>query len=72
MEFAERLPLLKFKNLPKNSIVGTSSYRREFQLKKIRKDLAITGEINMQGNVTAIGGLDLKILGGIKKTVIKR
>ncbi|MDC2995861.1 hydroxymethylbilane synthase [Candidatus Pelagibacter sp.] len=29
----------KFKNLPKNSIVGTSSFRREFQLKKIRKDL---------------------------------
>ena len=29
----------KFKNLPKNSIVGTSSYRREFQLKRIRKDL---------------------------------
>ena len=29
----------KFNNLPKNSIVGTSSYRREFQLKRIRKDL---------------------------------
>ncbi len=29
----------KFKNLPKNSIVGTSSFRREFQLKRIRKDL---------------------------------
>jgi len=33
---------------------------------KIRKDFAITGEICLQGNVTAIGGLDLKILGGIK------
>jgi ATP-dependent Lon protease len=33
--------------------------------KKIKNNLAITGEINLQGNVTAIGGLDLKILGGI-------
>ena len=39
--------------------------------KKIKKELAITGEINMQGNVTAIGGLDLKILGGIKAGVKK-
>ena len=31
----------------------------------IKNDIAITGEINLQGNVTAIGGLDLKILGGI-------
>jgi ATP-dependent Lon protease len=31
----------------------------------IKNDLAITGEMNLQGNVTAIGGLDLKILGGI-------
>jgi len=34
--------------------------------KKIKNDIAITGEINLQGNVTAIGGLELKILGGIK------
>ena len=33
--------------------------------KKIANDLAITGEINLQGKVTEIGGLDLKILGGI-------
>ena len=33
--------------------------------KKIVHDLAITGEINLQGKVTEIGGLDLKILGGI-------
>jgi len=31
----------------------------------IRNDIAITGEMNLQGQVTAIGGLDLKILGGI-------
>ena len=36
---------------------------------KIKNDIAITGEINMQGRVTAIGGLDLKILGGIKAGV---
>ena len=34
--------------------------------KKIKNTIAITGEINLQGCVTAIGGLDLKILGGIK------
>ena len=33
--------------------------------KKINNSIAITGEINLQGNVTAIGGLDLKIMGGI-------
>jgi len=33
--------------------------------KKIDNRIAITGEINLQGNVTAIGGLDLKIMGGI-------
>jgi ATP-dependent Lon protease len=36
---------------------------------KIKNNIAITGEINMQGCVTAIGGLDLKILGGIKAGV---
>jgi len=29
----------KFQNLPKNSVIGTSSFRREFQLKRIRNDL---------------------------------
>jgi hypothetical protein len=37
-----------------------------FNNKKIKKDIAITGEINLQGRVSAIGGLELKILGGIK------
>jgi ATP-dependent Lon protease len=37
--------------------------------KKIKHDLAITGEINLQGDVTQIGGLDLKILGGIRAGV---
>ena len=34
--------------------------------KKIKNSIAITGEINLQGKVSAIGGLDLKILGGIR------
>ena len=36
-----------------------------FNDKKIKNDIAITGEINLQGQVTPIGGLELKILGGI-------
>lgn len=34
--------------------------------RKIKNTVAITGEINLQGCITAIGGLDLKILGGLK------
>jgi len=34
--------------------------------KKIKHDIGLTGEINLNGNITAIGGLDLKIIGGIK------
>jgi ATP-dependent Lon protease len=37
--------------------------------KKIMNDVAITGEICLQGNITEIGGLDLKLLGGIKAGV---
>ena len=40
-----------------------------FNNKKVKNDIAITGEINLQGAVTAIGGLKLKILGGIKAGV---
>lgn len=40
-----------------------------FSDKKIKNNVAITGEICLQGRVTAIGGLDLKILGGIKAGV---
>ena len=37
--------------------------------KKIKNDIAITGEINLQGNITMIGGLDSKIKGGIRAGV---
>ena len=32
----------------------------------IRNDVAVTGEICLQGKVTAIGGLDLKVVGGAR------
>jgi ATP-dependent Lon protease len=34
--------------------------------KTIRRDVGITGEINLQGDISIIGGLELKIMGGIK------
>jgi ATP-dependent Lon protease len=37
--------------------------------KKIKNTIAITGEINLQGKVTAIGGLSEKIRGAIKSGV---
>ena len=53
----------KFKNLPKNSIVGTSSFRREYQLKRIRKDLVYK---LIRGNVdTRIKKLNNKIYDAI-------
>ena len=39
--------------------------------KKINKNFAMTGEICLQGKITAIGGLDLKILGGIESGATK-
>jgi len=40
-----------------------------FNNKKIKNDIAITGEINLQGEITAIGGLEYKIIGGINAGV---
>ena len=40
-----------------------------FNNKKIKYNMALTGEISLDGYVTEIGGLDLKILGGIKAGV---
>ena len=39
--------------------------------KRVNKDFAMTGEISLQGNVTAIGGLDLKIMGGLESGATK-
>ena len=53
----------KFKNLPKNSVIGTSSFRREFQLKRIRDDLKYK---LIRGNVdTRIKKLKNKLYDGI-------
>jgi len=40
-----------------------------FTNKKIKNTIAMTGEISLDGSITQIGGLDLKILGGIKAGV---
>ena len=40
-----------------------------FNNKKIKNNIAITGEIRLQGNITAIGGLDCKINGGVRAGV---
>ena len=37
--------------------------------RKIKNTYAITGEICLQGNITEIGGLELKLLGGIKSGI---
>jgi ATP-dependent Lon protease len=41
---------------------------------EVRKDIAMTGEVNLRGNVTEIGGLKEKLLaalrGGITKVLI--
>ena len=40
-----------------------------FNDRAIKNDIAITGEINLQGRVTKIGGLPIKLLGGIRAGV---
>jgi ATP-dependent Lon protease len=40
-----------------------------FNNRKIKHNYAITGEITLNGDVTAIGGLELKIIGGIRAGV---
>lgn len=37
--------------------------------KKIRRDIAITGEIDLCGEISAIGGLEYKILGGLESGI---
>lgn len=57
------------KDGPSAGAAITSSIYSLFNNKKIRHDVAITGEISLDGYITEIGGLDLKILGGIKAGV---
>ena len=57
------------KDGPSAGTAITTALYSLFNNKKIKNTIAITGEITLDGNVTAIGGLDLKILGGIKAGV---
>ena len=55
----------KLIELSENSVVGTSSYRREFQLKKIRKDLnckLIRGNVDTRINKLKNGQYDAILL----------
>ena len=55
----------KIKDLPSNAIVGTSSFRREFQLKKIRQDLnykLIRGNVDTRIKKLNDGSFDAIIL----------
>lgn len=57
------------KDGPSAGAAITTAIYSLFNNKQINNTIAITGEINLQGEVTAIGGLDMKIMGGIKAGV---
>lgn len=54
------------KNGPSALVAITVVIYSLFALKKIKGNVGVTGEMTMDGDVTEIGGLDLKFLGGIK------
>ena len=56
---------IRFKELKPNSIIGTSSYRREFQLKQLRKDLnfkLIRGNVDTRINKVTENLYDATVL----------
>jgi len=57
------------KDGPSAGTAITTTIYSLFNDKKIKYNIAITGEITLDGKVTEIGGLDLKFLGGIKAGV---
>jgi ATP-dependent Lon protease len=57
------------KDGPSAGTAITTSIYSLINNKKIKYNIAITGEITLDGKVTEIGGLDLKFLGGIKAGV---
>jgi ATP-dependent Lon protease len=59
------------KDGPSAGTAITTTLYSLFNERKIKNDIAITGEISLDGFVTEIGGLDLKILGGIKAGIKK-
>jgi len=57
------------KDGPSAGAAITTAIYSLFNNKKISNSVAITGEISLDGTITEIGGLDLKLLGGIKAGV---
>ena len=57
------------KDGPSAGITITTGIYSLLTNKPIRNDIAMTGEVDLQGNVKAIGGLDAKINGAIKAGV---
>jgi ATP-dependent Lon protease len=58
------------KNGPSAGVALTILFYSLFMEKKIKHNIALTGEINLQGDITEIGGLDEK-LEGAKKAGVK-
>ena len=57
------------KDGPSAGITITTGIYSALTGKKVRNDIAMTGEVDLLGNVKAIGGLDTKINGAIKAGV---
>jgi len=57
------------KDGPSAGAAITTAIYSLFNNKMIQNTVAMTGEIDLRGNITAIGGLDTKILGGIRAGV---
>lgn len=54
------------KDGPSAGVAITTAIYSLLNKKMIKNDIAITGEITLNGNITAIGGLDIKISSGIR------
>ena len=59
------------KDGPSAGVAITTAIYSLFNNKSIAKDVALTGEIDLNGNVTAIGGLEYKITGSISAGIKK-
>jgi ATP-dependent Lon protease len=57
------------KDGPSAGAAITTTIYSLFNNKKIKNTFAMTGEIDLRGNITAIGGLENKIIGGIRAGV---
>jgi len=57
------------KDGPSAGAAITSAVYSLLSSKPIKNDIAMTGEIHLQGKITEIGGLEQKILGGIRAGV---